>query len=71
MTRKIFDELGCEKIVVHLSASDLRTMKLTEHFGFEFEALHKEACYYDGELHDEKRFILTKQRFLEYYKEGE
>ena len=56
----IFSEVGCECVVVEIAGKDFRTQKLIEKFGFEYEATHKNACFYLGKLDDEYRYVLRR-----------
>ena len=64
--RHIFKS-GFKRIVCLTSSDDPRAMALCEKGGFEEEAVLVESCYYEGEFHNETRWVMTKKNFNERY----
>ena len=63
----VFKDYGASRVVVITSCDDRHTNEICEKGGFDLEAVHKRSCFYGHRLHDENRWIMTREKYFKDY----
>lgn len=64
---RLYNRLGCQKLVVEYMADDTHFRRISEKGGFVFESVLKREALVDGEYKDEVRYYMTKEVYGELY----
>lgn len=64
---RLYNHLGCRKLVVEYMADDTHIRRISEKGGFVYESVLKQEALVDGELKDEVKYYMTKEVYENLY----